>query len=209
MTKFQGIMQQPMSLVVYVKNEHGIVLAGDKRSVYADSLHSYKDTSTKVYKLNTLVGIAAVGDGDDAQPIIDEILSMATNDKDVAECSQEIFSLIKTRHAPFMATDQILLGNLGKVTIPNYGFIICGYTHSGLCKMYTINTGDLRIRERDDSFYQEGIPEIAKYIFTREYKKTHTLKDLEKLAVRTIIETATVSYAVSAAHDTVVLQKPE
>lgn len=190
-----------MTLIVSLKCKDGIVIAGDKRSVFEDELHSYRDDAVKVFKINNRVAIAAAGDGGDAKPIVDQVLSLDFSGKDVNDICEDVRRIVVTEYQQWGSTTNLLLANIGALKRPNYGFIIAGYSKDGKAKIFIINTKNIRIVEELENYRSDGIREVAQYLFHKNYKQNGKLDDLIALAKLAIEETSEVSYAVSKTCD--------
>lgn len=193
-----------MTLIVCLKNAEGIILAGDKRAVHEDSLHSYNDKNIKVFKINERVGIAAAGDADDVKPVLTKILSTDYSAMDIEEVANNLYTAVIEYQSNFISKMNPLLKQLGYQQVPNYVFIIAGYTHKGEQRIYSLNTQDIRLTQRETP-YQEGITEVARQVFVKEYKQDMTLTELQKLAEQAIQKTSEQSYAVSSCSDFVTI----
>lgn len=195
------IIDLPMTLIVCLKNEDGFILAGDKRAIYEDNLHSYKDNQKKVFRLNKKVAVAGVGDGDDAVPAINKINQLDNSTKDVTQIAEEIRGILANDQLQWNTPVNQKLAALHRLKIPSYGFIVAGYTHNLEQKTYTINSSDVRLRDRNDNYLCEGITDIAKGHFASDYSADMTLDELVALAELAIKETSKISYGVSGTFD--------
>lgn len=196
-----------MTLIVALKGKDGIVLAGDKRSIYEDALHSYKDTTDKVFQLNDYVGMIASGDGDSVKPIVDEILSLKLTG-DVVSVSRTVVDIAIKHQAQYFWGNNLILVNAGRLKPPNFALIVAGFTFAKEQKFFYFNTNTLKLIEMNDNYYPEGVTDIAKYILSREYKKGMSISKLKLLAQKVIRETSKQSWAVSKEPDILSLALP-
>lgn len=188
-----------MTLIVCVKSNDGIVVAGDKRSSTGDSLNSFNDNAEKVFKINERVCIAGAGDGYDSKAVIEEIKRLPQiENKDVDEVKDLLYNLARNRQSQWYSTQNMtLIGARVIQNTPQFGFLIVGYTHLDQPKVYSFSYSDTHPTEIYDYYSQIGITEISQYLLSKLYRDDMGVQDIAKLASLVITETSRLSTAVS------------
>ncbi|MBI4225750.1 hypothetical protein HY612_01430 [Candidatus Roizmanbacteria bacterium] len=195
-----------MTLIIGAIAKNGVILIGDKRTFFPDKIFSYHDRSTKIFKVNNLVGIAGAGEGDDVEDVLKYILSLKlTGDIDAVVSSIE--SEVKKRMANwYMNPNNVLLEQHGKVRSPYYVILIAGFTNKGQPKLCSIPTDNIRIINRQEDFHIEGVTDVGYPLFKTKHKATSSIEDTEKLAISAIEETAKISMGVCNKYDSIKIE---
>jgi 20S proteasome alpha/beta subunit len=192
-----------MTLIVALKSEHGVVLAGDKRNDYGNETLTYDDNATKIFEINSKVAIGGAGNGYDSKAIIDELLTYPDlQDMDVIQVKTLLIKSARSKQAEWFTPENEELIEKKQVLPPEFGFIIAGCTHEGQFKVYTFSSYNHSAQEEEKSS-ELGVTDIARYLISKQYKNTMTLAELKALVTSSIEETATISNAVSKTFDAV------
>lgn len=199
-----------MTLIVALECDEGIVLAGDKREHGGNDNHTFNDVATKITQLNDKVAIGCAGDGYDAQIVVDALLRMPSiTTLDVSEVASIAYNIATDLQIKLLTDAQTgKLLPMGYKTLPKYGLFVVGYQKTGEPKVYSLTNTNTHPNEIKIGYAGIGVPIIAEYIFSKEYKKDLTLEDLGELARKSIIETSTISSAVSPICDLIKVPKP-
>lgn len=203
MIYFPVAIMLSMTLIVALKSEGGIVLAGDKRAHTGNASLSYNDNNTKVFKLNDRVAIAGAGDGFDARLVIDELLKHPmVQTLDLDEIADLAYKISYEKQAALYKENEVLF-KVGLKAPMKFGFLLVGFDKAGKSKIYSIMDSKLTPREITQNSCAIGVPLIAEYIFSKELKKNLTLNALADLAVKSIAETSNLVTAVSPSFDVI------
>jgi ATP-dependent protease HslVU (ClpYQ) peptidase subunit len=162
-----------MTLIVCLKNKNGVVMAGDRRAIYPDTL-SYTDITTKVTRINKSVILGAAGNSFDCEPLIESVKKQSQK-LSVEEVVNLIKKLADEKHKEWYTDVNLLL--IYQVFSITHDKLIPDKVIANHCEM--------------------GITTIANYLCSIEDIDKMNLKEMRALAKKTIVETSRVIAAVS------------
>jgi 20S proteasome alpha/beta subunit len=198
-----------MTLIVTLKSDKGIVLAGDKRSYEGTASQGYIDTATKILRLNDKVAIGGAGDGFESKEIINTLKDHPKiAGMNVEEVRKLLFDKTRERQAQWYTRDNMKLMQLGIVNTPSYGFILVGYNAENEAKIYGLTYASNSIYEIPENYTELGIIDVAKYLFLENYKETFDLDEMADLAKLSIEATNKISLSVSKVFDLIKIDPP-
>ncbi len=190
---------KPMTLVLAVRGNNGIVLAADSRGTYGDprAITAQNDSMIKLHRLARHAGVLMAGDAG----LGNQILATFPQDRAASvsiSMLMEIFRHhIRTVYSSWFQGFAIQpVQGATQPTRPQVNFIVAGYDYdadgnANTPALYNLPCHyDFAPVRLDHGFVLDGVAQYGLYLFNRLYRDGYSMEQLKSLVAYAITETA-------------------
>jgi 20S proteasome alpha/beta subunit len=189
--------QRPVTLLVALRGNDGIVVAADSRGTFGDprAVTAQNDAQKKLYRASRHAAILTAGSGELGATIMAEALTLIQETDGVSAVLDKTRTLVRTKYGEWFPNFALQINQAGTPVRPDLALLIAGYDAVQGAppeqKIFQILSGlDFAPMLHNYGFALVGVAQYALYLLNRLYQDNSSIEQLKPLAAYVITETA-------------------